>query len=232
MQIGIVGDDVQFFGIIQSFCLLLRHRAIFQFALNLKALFIGSKENDLRRQHFGILSRKIFLDVGGFIVTHLAEIADQPVFWLPGGCFCWLNLCFCRCRFWCCFILLFLRRGYVDALFLANLPIMLLNPRNQLRGGLVYGFQTGTEFFQLLALGPCGDVAKAVVGGFNSEILADGIGNTLRFHFLSIPVLFSRYKDSFAIVCQLRHFLIVVEPGMGYFVNGCADGLHLAHAFP
>ena len=124
MQIGIVGDDVQFFGIIQSFCLLLRHRAIFQFALNLKALFIGSKENDLRRQHFGILSRKIFLDVGGFIVTHLMEIADQPVFRLPGGCFCWLNLCFCRCRFWCCFILLFLRRGYVDALFLANLPIM------------------------------------------------------------------------------------------------------------
>ena len=109
---------------------------------------------------------------------------------------------------------------------------MLLNPGNQLRGGLVYGFQTGTEFLQLLALGPGSDIAETVVGGFNAEILADGIGNTLRFHFLGIPVLFYRHKEGFPIVCQLRHFLIVVEPGMGHFVNGCADGLHLAHAFP
>ena len=119
-----------------------------------------------------------------------------------------------------------------NALLLANLQIMLLNPGNQLRGGPVYGFQTGTEFFQLLALGPCGNVAEAVVSGFNAEILADGIGNALRFHFFGIPVLFSRYKDGFAIICQLRHFFIVVELGMGHFVNGGADGLHLAHTFP
>ena len=238
MQIGIVGDDVQFFGIIQSLCFLLRHRAVFQFGLNLQTLFIGSKENDLRRQHFGILSREIFLDVGGFIGSHLVEIADQPVFRLPGGHFgrllslCWCGNCFCRCRFRYGSVLLLLRRGYVDASFLANLPIMLLNPGNQLRRSLVYGFQTGTEFLQLLALGPGSDITEAVVGGFNAEILADGIGNALGLHFLGVSVLFSRHKDGFAIVCQLRHFLIIVEPGMGYFVNGCADGLHLAHAFP
>jgi len=109
---------------------------------------------------------------------------------------------------------------------------MLLNPGNQLRGGLVYGFQTGTEFLQLLALGPGSDITEAVVGGFNAEILTDGVGNAFRFHFLSIPVFFSRHKDGFPIVCQLRHFLIVVEPGMGHFMNGSADGLHLAHTFP
>ena len=109
---------------------------------------------------------------------------------------------------------------------------MLLNPGNQLRGGLVYGFQTGTEFFQLLALGPCGDIAETVIGGFNAEILTDSIGNALGFHFLGIPVLLSWHKDGFAIICQLCHFFVVVEPGMCHFVNGGADGLYLTHAFP
>ena len=107
---------------------------------------------------------------------------------------------------------------------------MLFNPGNQLRGSLVYGFQTGTEFFQLFALRPCGDVAKAVFGGFNAEILADGIGNAFRFHFFGIPALFPRNKNRLPIVRKLCHVFIIVELGVGNFMDGGTNGLYLAHA--
>ena len=83
---------------------------------------------------------------------------------------------------------------------------------------------------QFLALGPGSDVAEAVFGGFNAEILADGIGNAFRFHFFGIPALFPRNKNRLPIVRKLCHVFIIVELGVGNFMDGGTNGLYLAHA--
>ena len=66
---------------------------------------------------------------------------------------------------------------------------MPVNVGNQFTGGLIDNLQAGPQFFQFLALAPAGDIAKAVLAGLNTIILADRIGNALGLHFLRVPVL-------------------------------------------
>ena len=85
--------------------------------------------------------------------------------------------------------LFLLRQGLgVDAALLADFRKVAVHVRN-LGGGFVDGFQTGPQFLQLLALGPGGNIAEAVLAGFDAEILADCVGNAFGLHFLGVAVL-------------------------------------------
>ena len=106
---------------------------------------------------------------------------------------------------------------------------MFFNTRDQLGGCSVDGFQAGPKFLQFLALGPGGDIAEAVFGGFNAKILADRIGNAFCFHFLGVAILLGGSKKRFVIVSQFGHVVIVMEPGMGDLMDSSADSLYFAH---
>ena len=60
--------------------------------------------------------------------------------------------------------------------------------------------------------------------------MADRIGNTFRFYFLGVPVLFLRGKDCNTIVSQFGHLIVVVEFGVGNLMDTGANRLDLAHA--
>ena len=65
---------------------------------------------------------------------------------------------------------------------------MALNVRDQSAGGLIDGLQTGSQFFQFLALTPAGNIAEAVFSGLDAKILADCIGDAFSLHFLRVAV--------------------------------------------
>ena len=65
---------------------------------------------------------------------------------------------------------------------------MALNVRDQSAGGLVDGFQTGSQLFQFLALTPACNIAEAVFSGLDAKILADCIGDAFSLHFLRVAV--------------------------------------------
>ena len=127
---------------------------------------------------------------------------------------------------------LFCLRQRVNSTLLTDFREVPVNVRNQFRSGTVDGFKTGPEFIQLLALRPCGDVAEAILSGFDAVILADRIGNAFGFHFLGVPVFFLWCKHRFPIVSQNRVLIVVMELGMGNFMDSGAYSLHLAHTGP
>ena len=87
-------------------------------------------------------------------------------------------------------VTLLLRRGsQVNAALLADLLVVALDVVNQLAGSLVDGLQAGPQLFQLLALGPGCNIAKAVFSGLDSKILADRIGDAFCLHFLGVAIL-------------------------------------------
>ena len=99
-----------------------------------------------------------------------------------------------------------------DTALLADLREMPVDVGNQLRSGLIDGFQTGTQLLQLLALGPGSNIAEAVLGSLNIVIFAHGIGNALGLHFLGAPVLDFNFGSR-------RNFLNVQPPFKAVLVN-------------
>ena len=76
----------------------------------------------------------------------------------------------------------------VDSALFADFLIVALNIGDQSAGGFVDGLQTGSQFFQLLALTPTGNIAKAVFSCLNSKIFADCIGDAFSLHFFRVTV--------------------------------------------
>ena len=76
----------------------------------------------------------------------------------------------------------------VDSALFADFLIVALNVRDQSAGGLIDGLQTGSQFFQFLALTPAGNIAEAVFSCLDAKILADCIGDAFSLHFLRVAV--------------------------------------------
>ena len=76
----------------------------------------------------------------------------------------------------------------INSTLFADFLIVALNVRDQSAGGLIDGFQTGSQFFQFLALTPAGNIAEAVFSGLNLKIFADRIGDAFSLHFLRMAV--------------------------------------------
>ena len=117
-----------------------------------------------------------------------------------------------------------------DAALLADLGKILVNTGDQRVCGLGDGFQAVPQLREGAVLAPCGDIAEAVLAGFDAVILAHGIGNALGLDLFCILVL----RLGSRAVCpgsglRLRP-LTVMQERMAHFVNGGAYGLDLAHA--
>ena len=70
---------------------------------------------------------------------------------------------------------------------------------------------------------------EAVFAGLDAVILTHGKGNGFGFHFLGIPVF--RWLCGFVDLCGGKAGLfIVMQCGVGDFVDGGGNGLYLAHA--
>ena len=110
---------------------------------------------------------------------------------------------------------------------------MAVNAGDEDIGGLGDGLQAGLQLRQGLVFGPSGDVAQAVGAGLDAVILADGIGNAFRLHFLCVFIFrFGRFP-----ICNPSGGgellpLTVVEHSVGDLMDGGAHCLHLAHALP
>ena len=76
----------------------------------------------------------------------------------------------------------------VDSALFADFLIVALNIGDQSVGGFVDGLQTGSQFFQFLALTPACNIAEAVFSSLDAKILADRIGNAFSLHFLRVTV--------------------------------------------
>ena len=76
----------------------------------------------------------------------------------------------------------------VDSALFADFLIVALNVGDQSAGGFVDGLQTGSQFFQLLALTPTGNIAKAVFSCLDAKIFADCIGDAFSLHFFRVTV--------------------------------------------
>ena len=76
----------------------------------------------------------------------------------------------------------------VDSALFADFLIVALNVGDQSAGGFVDGLQTGSQFFQLLALTPTGNIAKAVFSSLDAKILADRIGDAFSLHFFRVTI--------------------------------------------
>lgn len=104
---------------------------------------------------------------------------------------------------------------------LLNMPI---DFRYHLRRSLSNGIKRCLQLRRFLAVRTASNISKAIVRGINSIMLTYRIGNRLRFNLLTI----SR-ED---ILSCLRGLLIRIygmELLMSHLMNGCFDGLDLAH---
>ena len=70
---------------------------------------------------------------------------------------------------------------------------------NQLRRGFIDGFKAFPKLSQLLALGPVGNVAKAVLAGSNAIIGAYGIGNTFGLNLFGVAAFLDSFRVDFFI---------------------------------
>ena len=83
-------------------------------------------------------------------------------------------------------------------------------------------FKGDFQLFQVLAGTPTGHIAKGIVGGVQPVVLADGIGHAFGLHLAGAAV---RAVGLFRVVR-----VDGVQLSMGNLMDGCLDGLQLAHA--
>ena len=76
----------------------------------------------------------------------------------------------------------------INPTLFAYFLIVALNVRDQSAGGFVDGLQTGSQFFQFLALTPACNIAEAVFSGLDAKIFADCVGDAFSLHFLRVAV--------------------------------------------
>ena len=89
-------------------------------------------------------------------------------------------------------------------------------------GRAANNFQRGFQFGQFPVRTPPGHIAKGILGCVQPVVLADGIGHAFGLHLAGAAV---RAVGLFRVV-----WVDGVQLCMGNLMDGCLDGLQLAHA--